>query len=181
MINKKLLKVSFTALFAALIACGTFIAIPIGPVPIVLQNLFALLAGLVLGPLSGGAAVMLYLLAGIIGIPVFAGFTGGITRFASPTGGFLAGYLCMAVLAGLIAGNPKEKISGTRIIIAAAAGLLVVYVPGIFWLKISTGLSWGKTMAAGFIPFVPGDVIKGITAVLIAPRLRKTAADFLNG
>jgi len=166
-------------LFAALIAGGTFIAIPVGPVPIVLQNFFALLAGLVLGPLSGGASVALYLLAGILGAPVFAGFTGGITRFAGPTGGFLIGYLCMAVLAGFIAGNSINKTPLIRLILAAAAGLLIVYAPGILWLKHITGLNWAGALAAGFIPFIPGDIIKGIIAVLIAPGLRKTAADHL--
>ena len=178
--RKKLLNISFVSLFAALIAAGTFMAIPIGPVPIVLQNFFVLLAGLVLGPLRGGAAVGLFLLAGILGAPVFAGFTGGITRLAGPTGGFLIGYLFMAILAGLIAG-PREKKSRAKIIIAAAAGLLSVYIPGIAWLKFSAGLTWGEAMAGGFLPFIAGDVIKGIAAVLAAPRLRRTAADFLNG
>jgi len=77
-------KITLMALFAALIAAGTFIAIPIGPIPIVLQNFFALLSGLVLGPFLGAAAAGLYLLAGILSLPVFAGLSGGIARFAGP-------------------------------------------------------------------------------------------------
>ena len=92
--RKTVTALTLTALFAALIAAGTFISIPLpfSPVPIVLQNLFTVLAGLILGPALGAAAVALYLAAGIIGAPVFAGATGGIVRLIGPTGGFLIGY-----------------------------------------------------------------------------------------
>ena len=179
--KKTLLKICFTALFAALIAGGTFIAIPIGVVPVVLQNLFALLSGLILGPFLGSGAVALYLLAGILGAPVFAGFTAGIARVAGPTGGYLVGYVLMALVAGLIAGGPGKRASLGRIIIAVVAGFLAVYVPGVIWLKIQTGYTWGKALMAGFVPFLIGDVCKGIGAVLIAPRLRKTAMEHLWG
>ncbi|MDR2434967.1 MAG: biotin transporter BioY [Treponema sp.] len=172
------------ALFAALIAAGTFISIPLplSPVPIVLQNLFALLAGLVLGPAMGAAAVALYLAAGIIGAPVFAGASGGIVRLIGPTGGFLIGYLLAGLVAGLIAGlpRPEQKIPLWRVIAAAFAGLLVVYVPGVAWLKISTGRTWAAAFAGGFIPFIPGDVVKGVVAVLITPRLRRASADLFS-
>ena len=184
--KKALLKTCMTALFAALIAGGTFIAIPIGPVPIVLQNFFVVLSGLVLGPLLGTAAVGLYLLAGLLGAPVFAGFTSGLVRLAGPTGGFLAGYLLAALITGLIAGRPGMIISGRahnslkRLIAAVAAGFLVVYVPGILWLKIVTELDWNRAFLAGLFPFIPGDIFKGIAAVLIAKRARTTAADLFN-
>ena len=214
--NKNLfLKIVFTALFAAFTAAGAFIAIPIGPVPIVLQNLFAVLAGLILGSLMGSASVALYLLAGILGLPVFAGGTGGIARFAGPTGGYLPGYLLAALTAGLIAGRPSnrarniecvrvtnvtrprpgnspppEMMKGRprantrtpipRIIAAVIAGFLIIYVPGVIWLKASRNLSWARAFMIGFFPYIIGDVFKGIAAVLIAPRLRRTAADFLE-
>jgi biotin transport system substrate-specific component len=180
--RKTLLKICLTALFAALTAAGAFIAIPIGPVPIVLQNLLALLSGLVLGPVLGGAAVGLYLLAGLLNLPVFAGGTGGIARFAGPTGGFLIGYLLMALLSGLIVGRPMagKKTSLARLIIAVVAGILVVYVPGVLWLKARTGYDWAKALMAGFVPFLPGDALKGFGAILIAPVLRKTAADIFE-
>jgi len=175
-----LAKISLTALFAALIAAGAFFVIPVGPVPIVLQNLFALLSGLILGPVLGAAAVALYLLAGILNFPVFAGGVGGVARFAGPTGGYLVGYLFAAVIAGLIAGRPKIKTPLIRIIIAVILGLLVVYIPGVTWLKISRNLDWTRALLAGFTPFIIGDVLKGVAAVLIAPRLRRIAADLLE-
>ena len=175
-----LARISFTALFAALIAAGAFIAVPVGPVPIVLQNLFAVLSGLVLGPVLGAAAVCLYLLAGILNFPVFAGGGGGVARFAGPTGGYLAGYLLAAVTAGLIAGRPTARISPFRLAVAIIAGFLVIYIPGVTWLKISRNLDWTRALLAGFVPFILGDILKGITAVLIAPRLRRIASDHLN-
>ena len=179
-----LIKIAFTALFAALTAAGAFIAIPVGPVPIVLQNLLALLSGLVLGPVLGSAAVGLYLLAGLLGFPVFSGGGGGIARFAGPTGGYLIGYLLAALTAGLIAGKPKAeasvKVFNIRVIIAVIAGFLVIYIPGLIWLKTRLNLDWIKTFITGIIPFLIGDALKGIAAVLIAPRLRRIAADLLD-
>jgi biotin transport system substrate-specific component len=174
------LSLSLSALFAALIAAGTFISIPLPftPVPVVLQNLFSLLAGLALGPALGGAAVGLYLLAGIIGVPVFAGATGGIARLLGPTGGFLIGYLLSALCAGLICGRPRAgvKVPLWRMILAVLAGLLVIYAPGLVRLRFALG-SWGKALTAGFIPFAAGDAFKGFLAVLAAPRLRRLVAD----
>jgi biotin transport system substrate-specific component len=171
---------SLTALFAALIAAGAFISIPLpfSPVPLVLQNLFSLLAGLVLGPGLGSAAAGLYLIAGIAGAPVFAGAAGGIARLLGPTGGYLLGYLLSALTAGLIAGPPRRRgaLSRRRLILAVLAGLLAVYAPGIIRLRFALG-SWGKALGAGLIPFIPGDAVKGVIAVLITPRLRRPVGD----
>jgi biotin transport system substrate-specific component len=182
--RKVIAETTLTALFAALTAAGTFISIPLpfSPVPMVLQNLFALLSGLILGPLFGGLATGLYLLAGAVGAPVFAGAAGGFVHFLSPTGGYLLGYLLSSVTAGLIAGTPRvgRKTPVWRIIPAAALGLLVVYVPGLLRLKAVMGTGWAGALGAGFLPFLPGDAIKGAAAVLIAPRIRRLAAEQLG-
>jgi len=168
-----------TALFAALISAGAFIAVPIGPVPFVLQNFFTLLSGLVLGPFLGAAAVALFIIAGAIGVPVFSnnGSPMGIARLIGPTGGFYLGYILEALVAGLVIGIPKqgEKIRVWRLALAAFLGLLVVYIPGLIRLKFFLD-TWPKTFAAGFFPFLIGDAIKGVVAVLIAPRLRRATA-----
>ena len=180
--KKTALRITLTALFAALISGGGFVAVPLpfSPVPIVLQNLFIVLSGLVLGPALGAAAVGLYLAAGALGLPVFSGAGGGIARFASPTGGFLIGYFFAALCAGSIAGTPKKDIPLYRIALAAAAGFLVVYIPGLLWLYRFFG-SWPKTFAAGFFPFLIGDAIKVVIAATASKRLRRTAADIFNG
>ena len=172
------------ALFAALISAGTFITVPIGPVPFALQNFFTLLSGLVLGPFLGAAAVALFIIAGVIGVPIFSnnGSPMGIARLMGPTGGFYLGYLLGAIVAGLVIGFPKqgEKIRIWRLALAAVLGLLTVYIPGLIRLKFFLD-TWPKTFAAGFFPFLIGDAIKGVVAALIAPRLRRTAARQLAG
>jgi biotin transport system substrate-specific component len=182
--HKTSVTLTLSALFAALTAAGTFIAIPLpmSPVPLVLQNLFALLSGLVLGPLGGASAVGLYLLAGAIGVPVFAGASGGFVHFLSPTGGFLFGYLLMATAAGFIAGTPHAERSCPlwRMALAAAAGIILQYVPGVIQLKLVIDDSWPGALAKGFLPFIIGDGIKGVLAVLSACRLRRPVADHLD-
>jgi biotin transport system substrate-specific component len=179
--RKALTGTTLVALFAALTAAGTFIAIPLpfSPVPIVLQNLFALLSGLILGPFLGGCAVGLYLVAGALGAPVFAGATGGFVRFQGPTGGFLIGYLFSAIVAGLIAGRPRleRQDKWWRIILAAFAGMLIVYVPGIPWFKFVLDTTWTKAFALGMLPYLILDGIKAVAAILIAPRLRRLIAE----
>ena len=176
---------TITALFAALISAGALIAIPIGPVPIALQNFFTLLAGLVLGPVFGSAAVGLFIVAGAIGMPVFAnnGSPMGFARIIGPTGGYLFGYLLGAFTAGLIVGFPGQGIKTPpwRIAAAAAAGMLVVYIPGLIRLKYFLDVSWRQTFIAGFIPFLPGDAVKGVLAALMSLRLRRIAAQLLAG
>jgi len=176
--RQKLSALVITALFAALVCAGSFIAVPLGPVPVTLQNFFALLAGLVLGPVLGPAAVGLFILAGVAGLPVFANNTMGLARLLGPTGGYLFGYLLGAFVAGLAAGFPKqgEKIKIPRLVTAAVLGILAVYIPGLIRLKFSLDLTWPETFVTGFYPFLPGDAVKIVIAVLITPRLRRAAA-----
>jgi biotin transport system substrate-specific component len=160
----------YASLMAALTAAGAYLAIPIGPVPIVLQNLFVFLSGLLLGSRWGAASVGIYLLAGALGLPVFAGGGGGIGHFAGPTGGYLLGYLPAVYVIGLIScGSRKQAILD---IIAMVAGSLIVYAFGLFWLKILTKMSLAKTLAVGMFPFLPGDALKIAAALPISKALR---------
>ena len=160
----------YASLMAALTAAGAFLAIPIGPVPIVLQNLFIFLAGLLLGPGWGTASVGVYLLVGILGFPVFAGGVGGIGRFAGPTGGYLLGFLPAVCVIGFI--SNVSKTNGVRDLLAMICGSLIIYACGLSWLKILTGMTLGKTLAVGMVPFLPGDALKMAAAVPIAKALR---------
>ncbi len=115
----------YASLFAALMAAGAYMAIPIGPVPIVLQNMFVFLSGLLLGSRWGLASVAVYLLAGIVGLPVFAGGTGGIGRIFGPTGGFLLGYLPVVFLVGRMAERlPRRMVWDVAAMTAGAHGAL---------------------------------------------------------
>ena len=160
----------YASLFAALTAVGAFVAVPIGPVPIVLQNMFVYLAGLLLGGRWGLASVGVYLLAGACGLPVFAGGLGGIGRIIGPTGGYLIGYLPTVFLIGKISdrANPRAIVD----VLAMVVGSVALYACGISWLKIITGLTIAKALAVGMVPFLIGDALKIAAAAAIARALR---------
>lgn len=160
----------YASLFAALMAAGAYLAIPIGPVPIVLQNMFVFLAGLLLGSRWGLASVAVYLLAGIVGLPVFAGGTGGIGRIFGPTGGFLLGYLPVVFLVGRMAERlPRRMVWDVA---AMITGAMVLYACGVSWLAGVTGLPLGKALALGMAPFLPGDALKIAAAGMIVRAVR---------
>ena len=160
----------FASLLAALMAVGAYLAIPIGPVPIVLQNMFVFLAGLVLGSRWALASVGVYLLTGALGLPVFAGGLGGIGRIVGPTGGYLIGYLPAVFIVGYIAEKGAKRIGYD--VLAMVCGSLVLYACGVTWLKILTGMTWTKTLTVGMVPFLIGDALKITAAALIAKALR---------
>ena len=160
----------FSSLLAALIAAGAYLSIPIGPVPIILQNLFIFLAGLLLGWRWGLASVGIYLLAGAIGLPVFSGGAGGIGRLIGPTGGYLFGFLPAVYLIGLISENTDGKIFWD--VMSMICGSLIIYAFGVGWLKIITGMTLAKTLAVGMYPFLIGDALKIAVAIPIAKTLR---------
>jgi biotin transport system substrate-specific component len=167
---KQLRMMVYASLFAALTAVGAFLAIPIGPVPIVLQNMFVYLAGLLLGGRWGLASVGVYLLAGACGLPVFAGGLGGISRFIGPTGGYLIGYLPTVFLIGTMSQRAKPRVVSD--VLVMICGTLVLYACGVSWLKIVTGMSPAKALALGMYPFLIGDALKIAAAAAIAKALR---------
>lgn len=164
----------FASLFAALIAAGAFIAIPIGPVPIVLQNLFVLLAGLLLPGGWAVASIGVYLLAGALGLPVFAGGTGGIGRIFGPTGGYLLGYIPAVWLVSTLSRQFGQKMAGDAA--AAVIGSLVVYAMGVTGLALVTGMPAAKALAVGMYPFLIGDALKIAATVTLAKTLRPILA-----
>ena len=161
---------AYASLTAALIAVGAFLAVPVGPVPIVLQNLFVFMAGLLLGARWGTAAVAIYLLAGACGLPVFSGGRGGIGHIVGPTGGYLVGFLPAAYLVGVVSSRGRNRV------VFDVAGMLLgtaaIYVPGVAWLKLTTGMSLTKALALGMVPFLIGDALKIAVAVPLARKLR---------
>jgi biotin transport system substrate-specific component len=177
------LRSAYTALFAALISAGSLFAIPIGPVPIVLQNAFAVLAGLVLGPLQGAGAVGLFLIAGFLGLPVFSGGKGGMAVILGPTGGYLAGYFIAAMVAGFSM-KKAEGESGTvhpgRIVSACISAFLCIYIPGVLILSRKLGISIPMAIAKGFAPFIIGDAIKIAILVPVAAKIRPIVARSLQ-
>lgn len=171
--DSKITRAITACLFAALISVGAYIAIPIPgtPVPIVLQNMFILLAGMVLGPRWGLVSVALYLLLGAAGLPVFSGGTGGLAKFAGPTGGYLIGYIPAVIAAGLIARFGKRAWYWNAL--AGLAAMAIVYLFGVVRLRMVLNATWAKALAAGFFPFLLGDAIKIAIASGLTPALVK--------
>jgi biotin transport system substrate-specific component len=163
-------KTVYASLFAALIAVGAFLSIPVGPVPIVLQNFFVLLAGLTLGPRWGLLSVAAYLITGAVGLPVFAQGTGGIGRIIGPTGGYLLGYLPAVAAAGALSHIHKKR--WYLDLAGAICGSLIVYACGVPWLKMVAGLSWQAAVGAGMLPFLIGDAVKIAAAVWVVRAIR---------
>ena len=158
-----------TALFAALISSGCFIQFPIGPVPIVMQDMLAMMSGLILGPAYGGAAVLIFLVLGSIGLPVFSGVGGLAVITQGLTGGFLIGYLLGAIAAGLIAGK-KENPSWIRLALAAVSSMAVIFAAGAF--RFAMLLPEESVWALAVAPFIPGTIVKLIAGVPIAKKMR---------
>ena len=176
-------RVVFISLFAAFISVGAVIAIPVGSgtVPIVLQNMFAVLSGVLLGGFAGFFSTLIWFFAGLIGLPVFSGGRSGIAHILGPTGGFIFGYILSALLAGIIAGRPRSKENASsivRIIFASIVAFVVLYIPGIFHFMILTKRSLSSTLAACVVPFIPGDIIKCILTIIIAKKLRTSIARY---
>jgi biotin transport system substrate-specific component len=146
---------------AALTAAGGAVAIPVNPlspVPITMQTLFVLLSGLILGPKAGAASSGLYLLAGIVGLPVFAGGKGGLAVLIGPTGGFLIGFPLASAISGLAKRIPPPSypVIWAFCLLATAVTLGL----GAVWLSESLDIGLKKALAAGVLPFIPGGLLK---------------------
>jgi biotin transport system substrate-specific component len=150
---------------AALVAVGSYIHFPLGPVPVSLQGFFVLMAGFILGGRFGIICIGLYTLAGLVGLPVFSGGKSGLAHLLGPPGGFIFGFFLAALLAGQATAGGRRTATWARGLFWGALAFLALYVVGLPWLKWAIGLTWLKTLTVGFFPFIPGDVIKLIAAV----------------
>jgi len=162
-----------SALVAALTAATALIAkieLPFTQVPLTLQVFFSLLAGAILGPRYGALSMVLYVLMGAIGLPVFAGGKSGLGVLLGPTGGYLFGFIAAAYLVGLI--TSRGKGTTAQLGTAMLAGIAVIYALGVLQLSVVAKLSLVKAFAIGAAPFIAVDIIKGLAAVVVARRLR---------
>lgn len=165
-----------TALMAALISVLSPLSIPLGNlVPISLATLAVMTAGALCGPYEACAAVVIYILLGIMGLPVFAGFTSGAAVAFGMSGGYIFGYIALALCTGFGAerirhpDSPEQK----RIILLLSmiTGTLLLYTAGTAWFMKFTGMSLGASLCACVLPFLPGDFIKMILVILLYERL----------
>ena len=155
------------ALMAALTAVGAMISIPLplSPVPISLQTMFVLLAGLILGPKGGACAMLLYITAGCLGLPVFTGGKAGLAAFLGPTGGFIVGFVPAAIVCGFARSTPVK--SYPVILIYCAVATAITLACGTAQLAFLLKISLGKALAVGVVPFLPGAAVKCLGAAFI--------------
>ncbi len=164
-------KLTFVALMAALCCAIGPLSIPIGPVPVSLSLFIICAAAALSGPGCGAAAVGIYIALGALGMPVFAGFTGGLERIAGMTGGFIIGYLPCALIVGLMTGGKDVPV--WRHAIGMAAGTLSCYICGILWFAAVTKSGLLYAAAVCVLPFLLPDAVKIAAAAVLCPRIRK--------
>ena len=145
-----------TAFMAAVTCILAPLSIPIGPVPISLTNLAIYLS--------------LYLLIGLAGLPVFSGFSGGIGKLAGPTGGYIIGFIPMAIIAGIIIDHFRKRWIQ---LLGMILGIAVCYVFGTAWFCMQAGYTVSAALAVCVIPFIPGDLVKMVIALTIGPVIRQ--------
>ncbi|WP_167149079.1 biotin transporter BioY [Actinomyces sp. ZJ308] len=162
---------------AALILVGQIaIPLPFTPVPISMGTFAALGVGAVLGSRRGALSALLLGALAAVGAPVLAGWSGGVVA----TFGYVVGYILIAAIAGRATAvwSHHSGSTASRVAIGVALMLLAsasVYVPGVIWLKIATGASWGAALSMGLVPFIVGDILKSLVATGLLPvggRLR---------
>lgn len=161
--------------FAAALVAASQVAVPVPgtPVPMTLQPLVVVLAGLWLGPVAGATSMALYLVAGMAGVPVFAPMGApGFARMLGPTGGYLWAYPVAALVAGLVASRRRDFAFRA---LAAAAGIAVIHVGGFVQLLVLTG-SAERAVALGAAPFVPLDVLKVLAAAALSSKTPRATA-----
>lgn len=164
-----------TGIFTALTAVGAFISIPIGPVPITLQSFFVILSGIILGSKKAMFSQITYLLLGLIGFPIFSGFSGGLQHIFKPSFGFIVGY----VAAAYVVGKLTEEKTATRYLWAAVlTGTFIIYAFGLPYMyyilniMLKSNLSIVKILQLGMFAFIPGDMLKAVIIVFTANRLK---------
>jgi biotin transport system substrate-specific component len=165
------------AVFACLTSVGAWISIPVGIVPMTLQVLFVYLTGLILRPKLAFFAMALYIIMGIIGLPVFASGASGLAKVLGPAGGYLFGFLFAALFISLIVNGVRSRPSHYTItyktiltVSALLVGSVTIFTFGAVWGKYSTGLAWKEILLGWVFPFLPGDMIKIAISTGIAFR-----------
>ncbi|MEG1744447.1 MAG: biotin transporter BioY [Ruthenibacterium sp.] len=157
------------ALFAALTAVLAQIQLPIGPVPFNLAVLGAFMAGMLLSPAWAACSMGVYLALGVIGVPVFAGFMGGPAVLFGKTGGYVLGYIAIALCTALAL---KLTDQAWLIALAMAGGLVICYVLGTAWFMAVTGADLASSLAWCVLPFVLPDLAKVVCAYLLGKLLQ---------
>ncbi len=148
---------------AALTAGLAQVAVPLWPVPITGQTLAVLLVGSTLGATRGALSMMLYAVAGLVGLPVFSDGASGVSVIAGPTGGYIVGFIFAAALTGWLAERKWDR-KILRGVLAFAAGTVVTFAFGLPWLSFALQANLQQTLEWGLYPFIVGGIVKALLA-----------------
>lgn len=171
-LNKTWCRIFGVAAFVSVTALGAFVRIPLPftPVPITLQTFFVLLSGAFLGSGLGATTQASYILLGLWGPPIFTGAGSGLLYLFGPTGGYLLGFVLASFLVGRLIKYSQSNLFLTFVIFCIADLLLLS--TGVLWLKFLLGYSFKKLIFIGFIPFIPGDLLKAFIAAFVYLKVK---------
>ena len=170
------LRLTLCALMAALIAICSQLQIPLPAIPINLALFAVHLAGALLGPAWGTLSVLVYILLGLCGVPVFSGFRAGFATLFGKTGGYLLGYLLDAFLVGYLSRRIGSRF--WQLCLSMVIGVAVCYAFGTAWFIFLTKTTLAASLSACVLPFLPGDAVKIVLAALLTGRLKKPLARY---
>ena len=159
-----------TALMTAVTCILAPLSVPIGPVPISFTNLAIYISLYLLDWKRGTVSYFLYLLIGFAGLPVFSGFTGGVAKLVGPTGGYIVGFIPMAIIAGLVIDRFKQR---WLQLLGMIVGTAICYALGTAWFCMQAGYTVSAALAVCVFPFIPADLVKMLIAMTIGPEIRK--------
>ncbi len=159
------------ALMTAVICILAPLSIPIGAVPISFTNLVLYFSIYIIGTKNSFISYTLYYILGIIGLPVFSGFSGGFVKAVGPTGGCLIGFFFMIIISGLFI--QKFKSSKIMQVIGMIFGTMVVYILSILWFMYVMNTNFMAALFACVVPFIFGDLLKMIIAIILGSKIRK--------
>lgn len=168
--NKTIYALTMTAAAAAALCVLSPWAVPLGPVPLSLCTLLLYLCGWLLTPGRAAAAAAVYVLIGAAGLPVFSGFLGGLGHLAGPTGGYIVGYIPLAYLCALFVSRFFAR--WRMCAVGMVLGTAVLYIVGTAWFCVQTGTPLGGGLTVCVLPFLPGDLVKMLCALILGTVLR---------
>lgn len=166
------------AVFTALIAICSWITIPAmaGQVPFTLQTFAVFVTAGILGTKRGTLSVVVYILLGLVGVPVFAGFVGGFSVIIGPTGGYIIGFIFTAIIIGSVSYFVKEKSELTKIVslvVSMILGDIACFIIGTIWFMVVTNTNLAASLTMCVVPFIIPDIVKIILATIIVNRVKK--------
>ncbi len=169
--NSKAYPIVLVGVFVAITTICAWISIPMVPIPVTLQTIGVFLTASILGTKKGTVSIIIYILLGAVGLPVFSNFTGGIGILISPTGGFLIGFIPTAFITGFITEHLKNNMITN--IFALTLGLIPCYFLGALWYCIYAKVDIIASILVCVAPFLIGDTVKIFIASILVTKLKK--------